>query len=104
MARHDWWGVVLEAPDPHGLARFYSELLGWPSVKEDDDGAAVAPPEGVACLGFQRACGPTRGAGSRVAAAGQRPCPARPRRPGLRWLDAARGDHLRPARLCGHLA
>ncbi|MGJ5893542.1 VOC family protein [Streptomyces niveiscabiei] len=56
-ARHDWWGVVLEAPDPHELARFYSELLGWPIVKEDDDGAAVAPPEGVAYLGFQRADG-----------------------------------------------
>ncbi|WP_416966701.1 VOC family protein [Streptomyces sp. 4F14] len=56
-ARHDWWGVVLDAPDPHRLARFYSELLGWPIAKEDDDGAAIAPAEGVAYLGFQRADG-----------------------------------------------
>lgn len=60
MARHDWWGVVLECPDPHALARFYSELLGWPIVKEDDEGAAVAPPEGVAYLAFQFAEGYVR--------------------------------------------
>ena len=52
-ARHDWWGVVLEAPDPQALARFYSELLGWEIAKEDADGAAVTPPEGVAYIGFQ---------------------------------------------------
>ncbi|MER5378502.1 VOC family protein [Streptomyces sp. NPDC002553] len=52
-ARHDWWGVVLEAPDPRALARFYAELLGWEIVKEDADGAAVVPPEGVGYLGFQ---------------------------------------------------
>ncbi|MFF7984481.1 VOC family protein [Streptomyces sp. NPDC007901] len=53
MSRHDWWGVVLEAPDPQALARFYAELLGWEIVKEESDGAAVAPPEGVAYLAFQ---------------------------------------------------
>ncbi|MFJ9737337.1 VOC family protein [Streptomyces sp. NPDC101166] len=52
-ARHDWWGVVLEAPDPRALARFYAGLLGWEIVKEDADGAAVVPPEGVGYLGFQ---------------------------------------------------
>lgn len=52
-ARHDWWGVVLEAPDPHALARFYAELLGWEITSEDTDGAAVGPPEGVAYIGFQ---------------------------------------------------
>ncbi|MFJ8107217.1 VOC family protein [Streptomyces sp. NPDC096132] len=52
-SRHDWWGVVLEAPDPRALARFYSELLGWEIAREDPDGAAVAPPEGVAYLAFQ---------------------------------------------------
>ena len=52
-ARHDWWGVVLEAPDPRSLARFYAELLGWEIAKEDADGAAIAPPEGVAYIGFQ---------------------------------------------------
>lgn len=53
MSRHDWWGVVLEAPDPQALARFYAELLGWEIVKEEPDGAAVSPPEGVAYLAFQ---------------------------------------------------
>ncbi len=53
--RSDWWGVVLEAPDGPALARFYSNLLGWPISHESEDGAAVAPDEGVAYLGFQSA-------------------------------------------------
>ncbi|MFF4257039.1 VOC family protein [Streptomyces sp. NPDC001663] len=53
MSRHDWWGIVLEAPDPRALARFYSRLLGWEIAKEDEDGAAIAPPEGVAYIAFQ---------------------------------------------------
>ncbi|KUO02651.1 glyoxalase [Streptomyces caeruleatus] len=53
MSRHDWWGIVLEAPDPQALARFYSELLGWEIAKEDAEGAAIAPPEGVAYIAFQ---------------------------------------------------
>lgn len=57
MSRHDWWGIVLEAPDPQALARFYSDLLGWEIAKEDPDGAAIAPPEGVAYLAFQLADG-----------------------------------------------
>ncbi|MET8983600.1 VOC family protein [Streptomyces sp. NPDC004539] len=48
---------MLEAPDPGELACFYAELLGWEIVKADVDGAAVAPAEGVAYLGFQRAEG-----------------------------------------------
>ncbi len=52
-SRHDYWGVVLEAPDAAALARFYAELLGWRVVKEDATGAAVAPVEGVAYLAFQ---------------------------------------------------
>jgi catechol 2,3-dioxygenase-like lactoylglutathione lyase family enzyme len=55
--RHDWWGVVLEAPEPGELARFYAELLGWELVKDEPDWAAVGPPEGVAYLGFQRSEG-----------------------------------------------
>ena len=50
--RHDFWGVVLEAPDGLALARFYAELLGW-EWKGDRGWATVAPPEGVAYLGFQ---------------------------------------------------
>ncbi len=53
MSRHDWWGVVLEAPDPHALARFYSDLLGWEIAKQDAEGAAIAPPEGVVYIAFQ---------------------------------------------------
>ncbi|MEU4111776.1 VOC family protein [Streptomyces sp. NPDC027717] len=57
MSRHDWWGVVLEAPEPQALARFYSELLGWAITKEEADGATIAPPEGVAYIAFQRSDG-----------------------------------------------
>ncbi|RZU37608.1 catechol 2,3-dioxygenase-like lactoylglutathione lyase family enzyme [Streptomyces sp. BK022] len=53
MSRHDWWGVVLETPDPPALAHFYSELLGWEITKEDPDGAAVAPAESVGYIAFQ---------------------------------------------------
>ena len=52
MSRHDFWGVVLEAPDGRALGRFYASLLGWEIAKEDDEGAAVIPAEGVAYLGF----------------------------------------------------
>jgi hypothetical protein len=56
-SRHDWWGVVIDAPDPLALGRFYSELLGWEIDEEtaSDDGCALAPPEGVAYLSVQRA-------------------------------------------------
>jgi catechol 2,3-dioxygenase-like lactoylglutathione lyase family enzyme len=49
----DYWGAVLDAPDAAALARFYAELLGWRIAKEDPTWAAVAPPDGVAYLGFQ---------------------------------------------------
>lgn len=53
--RHDYWGVVLDAPDPLALARFYSELLGWPlGPKADAEGASIIGPEGVAYISFQR--------------------------------------------------
>ncbi|MEU6081809.1 VOC family protein [Streptomyces sp. NPDC047108] len=57
MSRHDWWGVTVEAPDPGALARFYAEVVGWEVVREDADGAAIAPPEGVAYIGFERSEG-----------------------------------------------
>ena len=53
-SRSDFWGVVLEAPDALALAEFYSTLLGWeigPSPDEQD--ATIAPPDGVAYIGFQ---------------------------------------------------
>ncbi len=54
-SRSDFWGVVLEAPDALALAGFYAKLLGWemgPSADEED--AAIAPPDGVAYISFQK--------------------------------------------------
>ena len=45
--------MVLETPDSSALAHFYSDLLGWEIASEDPDGAAIAPPDGVAYLAFQ---------------------------------------------------
>jgi catechol 2,3-dioxygenase-like lactoylglutathione lyase family enzyme len=39
------------------LARFYSQLLDWPVVHEDDDTAVVKPPQGSVFMVFQRAEG-----------------------------------------------
>ncbi len=52
-ARDGWWGAVLDCADARALARFYADLLGWTVEKEEPDWAAVAPPGGVAYLGFQ---------------------------------------------------
>jgi catechol 2,3-dioxygenase-like lactoylglutathione lyase family enzyme len=52
-ARSDWWGVVLDAPDVEELARFYSELLGWEISTQSDEGAAMAPADGVGYLAIQ---------------------------------------------------
>ncbi len=54
-SRRDWWGVVLDAPDPQALAHFYADLLGWQIAKEDGTGAAMGPREGVAYLAVQKA-------------------------------------------------
>jgi catechol 2,3-dioxygenase-like lactoylglutathione lyase family enzyme len=48
-----YWGVVLETPDAPALARFYADLLDWKLGKSEPGWATVAPPEGVAYLGFQ---------------------------------------------------
>lgn len=52
-SRSDWWGVVLDAPDVEVLARFYSELRGWPIWKQDGTGASLDLGEGVGYLGIQ---------------------------------------------------
>jgi catechol 2,3-dioxygenase-like lactoylglutathione lyase family enzyme len=54
-ARHDWWGVVLEAPDARRLLHFYSDLLEVPIHKEGDDGGALDFGQGVAYLSIQKA-------------------------------------------------
>ena len=45
--------MVLEAPDARALAQFYARLLGWRVAKDEPGWATVAPPDGVAYLGFQ---------------------------------------------------
>ena len=53
--RKDWWGIVLEAPDPGRLLHFYSELLDKPIWNESEDGGALDFGEGVAYLSIQKA-------------------------------------------------
>lgn len=53
--RKDWWGVVLEAPDPVVLLHFYRDLLDKPVHNESPDGGALDMGEGVAYLAVQRA-------------------------------------------------
>ncbi|GAA1316054.1 VOC family protein [Pseudonocardia xinjiangensis] len=50
-----WWGTSIEAPDPGVLARFYSELLGWPIGHEQPGTAIIAAPQGSVYLVFQQA-------------------------------------------------
>lgn len=52
--RHDWWGVVLDAPDVAELTTFYADLRGWKVWKQDEDDAALDLGEGVAYLAIQR--------------------------------------------------
>ena len=46
--------VVLDARDPHALASFYSELLGWPVVRVDGDWVDIGDGQGRQ-LSFQHA-------------------------------------------------
>jgi len=52
--RHDWWGVVLDAPDVRALAEFYATLRGWRIHSVDEDDASLDVGEGVAYLAIQR--------------------------------------------------
>ena len=47
-----WWGVVLEAPDAHALADFYSRLLEWPVSVTDENGCAIQVPGTSSYLSF----------------------------------------------------
>ena len=53
--RKDWWGIVLEAPDPHALLVFWSAILDKPIYDEGENGGALDLREGVAYLAVQRA-------------------------------------------------
>lgn len=50
-----WWGVAVEAPDPGALAKFYSDLVGWPVGHEGPGTAILATPEGSVFVVFQEA-------------------------------------------------
>ena len=52
-----WWGTAIEAPDPSTLARFYSQLLGWPIGHEEPGTTIVSAPQGSIFLVFQQADG-----------------------------------------------
>lgn len=54
-----WWGTAIEAPDPAALARFYSELLGWPVVHEEAGTSVVASGSQGPYFVFQLAAGYT---------------------------------------------
>ena len=51
-----WWGMAVEAPDPSALARFYSDLLGWP-VGHEEPGTAILGVPGGTFMVFQQADG-----------------------------------------------
>jgi hypothetical protein len=53
--RKDWWGVTLEAPDPHALLVFWSAVLDKPIWNEEEDGGSLDLGEGVGSLAVQRA-------------------------------------------------
>ena len=53
-SKTDWWGVVLEAPEPHALADFYSRLLEWPVSVTDENGCAIQVPGTSSYLSFNR--------------------------------------------------
>ncbi|MBF8187369.1 VOC family protein [Nonomuraea sp. K274] len=47
--------VVLDCPDPKGLAEFYSRLLGWPVTSVEDDWVVVTDGGPPRRLAFQLA-------------------------------------------------
>ena len=53
--RKDWWGITLEAPDPHALLVFWSQILDRPIWSESESGGSLDLGEGVGSLGVQKA-------------------------------------------------
>ncbi|HEV2886478.1 MAG TPA: VOC family protein [Jatrophihabitans sp.] len=49
--------LVLDCPDPDVLARFYSELLGWPITWQQPDWVVVARTDRSSGLAFQPVAG-----------------------------------------------
>jgi predicted enzyme related to lactoylglutathione lyase len=52
-----WWGTAIEAPDAGALARFYSDLLGWPIGHEEPGTTIIAVPDTPMFLVFQQTDG-----------------------------------------------
>lgn len=52
-SRHDYWGVVVDAPDAPALAKFYGDLLGWKTYVDTPEDAGISPDDGVTYLAFQ---------------------------------------------------
>jgi len=52
-----WWGTAIEAPDPHALASFYSQLLDWPIGHQEPGTAILGAPGGSIFIVFQEAAG-----------------------------------------------
>jgi catechol 2,3-dioxygenase-like lactoylglutathione lyase family enzyme len=50
-----WWGTAVEAPDSAALAKFYSDLLGWPVALEEPGTAILRAPGGPTFIVFQEA-------------------------------------------------
>jgi hypothetical protein len=59
-SRSDWWGPVLQTPDPAALARFYLALLDWEAMSQEPSWWVIGPGEGVCTIGFQREAGYVR--------------------------------------------
>jgi len=45
--------TVLGTADPRGLASFYRDLLGWPTLQESPEWVVLRPVDGTAGLSFQ---------------------------------------------------
>jgi predicted enzyme related to lactoylglutathione lyase len=54
MPRMELTGVNIDAPDPHRLAAFYADLLGWEIGRADPDDVFLRAPDGGRTLSFQR--------------------------------------------------
>jgi hypothetical protein len=46
-------GVVLDSPDPRGLADFYRRLLGWTVREDSETWVSLSPPGGGSGISFQ---------------------------------------------------
>ncbi|MCQ4081467.1 VOC family protein [Streptomyces sp. RB6PN25] len=47
--------TVIDCPDPAALARFYGEILGWPTRQRHPGWADLKAPDGSATISFQLA-------------------------------------------------